>query len=269
MTMKKISQLSSRLSLRTSRLSSVKKPNKNRPLEFFADELEQRQLLASFTYSSGLLTVQTTSNNEQLSIISTSESGNYTITTSGSWSGSASNINISGTSLFVNQPSGLASILMNDNSGAISGSGLSFGTSSANFVSNLTANFTSGSSSISVGNATSFTSGKALSLTSNAIALASNITTAGTQAFTGNVTINGNVSLSSGGSAITVTGTIDSAAQTAGGNVTTSFTSNSTWNVPTGVTQADVLVVGGGGGGGTNIGGGGGGGGAGRLSIKF
>ena len=51
-------------------------------------ELEKRQLLATFSYSSGLLTVQTDSSNEQLSIISTSENGNYTITTSGTWTGS-------------------------------------------------------------------------------------------------------------------------------------------------------------------------------------
>ena len=47
MIMKKISQIASRLSLRNSRLSSVKKPNKKRPLEFFADELEKRQLLTT------------------------------------------------------------------------------------------------------------------------------------------------------------------------------------------------------------------------------
>lgn len=83
-------------------------------------ELEKRQLLATFSYSSGLLTIQTDSANEQLSIISTSESGNYTITTTGTWSGSAvSGLSNTSTNLYVNQPSGLASILINDNNGTV------------------------------------------------------------------------------------------------------------------------------------------------------
>jgi hypothetical protein len=187
MTMKKISQLASRLSLRNSRVSSTKKSNKNRPLEFFTCELEKRQLLASFSYSSGVLTVQTTSNNEQLSILSSSDSGNYTLTTSGSWSGSASDINISGTSLFVNQPSGLASILVNDNSGAITGSTFSFGSSSGNFVNSLSVNYAGTSGQLTVGNSANFKNGSNLSLMGRNIAVTANITS---QA--GDITLYGN-----------------------------------------------------------------------------
>ena len=78
--------------------------------------MEKRQLLASFSYSSNLLTIQTDSANERLSIISTSENGNYPLTTSsGLWTGSEADITVSGGSLYVNQPSGLASILVNNN----------------------------------------------------------------------------------------------------------------------------------------------------------
>ena len=80
------------------------RPDRGFNFDFDVNLLEKRQLLASFSYNSGtgLLTVQTTSTNEQLSIISTSESGNYTITTTGSWTGSATGITDSGTSLYVN-----------------------------------------------------------------------------------------------------------------------------------------------------------------------
>ena len=130
-------------------------------------ELEKRQLLATFSYSSGLLTIQTNSANEELSIISTSESGNYTLTTSGSWSGSpVSGLSNTSTSLYVNQPSGLASILINDNNGTVSNSWFSFGSSSANFVTNLTVNFTNSTAGeITVANPISFIGGKSVSLT--------------------------------------------------------------------------------------------------------
>ena len=221
---------------RANRLKSKKTSTRRlvfNPLDY---ELEKRQLLATFSYSSGLLTIQTDSTNEQLSIISTSESGNYTITTSGTWSGSpVSGLSNTSTNLYVNQPAGLASILVNDNGGTVSNSSFGFGTSSANFVNNLTVNFTNSLSSISGGNSTSFTTGKALSLTSNAIALSSNITTIGTQTFTGNVTISGNVSLLSGGSAISFNGTINRLAPTPGNLTIASYTSNATWTVPAGI----------------------------------
>lgn len=101
------------------RRSARKRAQSRVHLEIINDELEQRLLMAAFSYDSvsGLLTVQTDANNEQLSIVSTSESGNYTITTSsGLWTGSETDITATGSDLYVNQPSGLASILVNDNS---------------------------------------------------------------------------------------------------------------------------------------------------------
>ena len=145
------------------------RPDRGFIFDFDVNLLEKRQLLASYSYNSGtgLLTVQTDATNEQLSIISTSESGNYTITTTGTWLGSGAGVTDSGTNLYVNQPLGLASILIDDNNGTISGSGLSFGTSSANFVNHLTVNFTSATSgAITVGGSgASFINGANLSLT--------------------------------------------------------------------------------------------------------
>lgn len=114
--------------------------------------------------SSGVLTVQTTLNNEQLSILSSSDNGNYTLTTSGSWSGSATDITISGTSLYVNRPAALSSILVNDNSGAITGSTFSFDSSSGNFINSLTVDYAGTSGRITVGNSVRFTGSSNLSL---------------------------------------------------------------------------------------------------------
>ena len=134
---------------------------------------------------------------------------------------------------------------MNDNNGTVSISSFGFGASLATFVINLTVNFTNATSDvISVGNATSFTSGNNLSLTSNLIALSQKISTTGSQSYTGNVRVNGTISLSSGGSNITVTGKIDQLHPTFGSANITSYTSNASWSVPAGVRQADVLVVG-------------------------
>ncbi len=62
----------------------AKRPNLFSQSDFF-EGLEKRQLLATFNYNSGpgLLTVVTNQNSETLSIISTSDAGNYTITTTG------------------------------------------------------------------------------------------------------------------------------------------------------------------------------------------
>ncbi|MEI7924316.1 MAG: hypothetical protein WCJ40_20600, partial [Planctomycetota bacterium] len=180
------------------------KRRKTYQIEFFSDELEKRQLLATYSYSSGLLTVQTNSTNEQLSIISASESGNYTITTSGAWSGTAgSGLSNTSTILYVNQPSGLASILVNDN-GTVSNSSFRFGLSSANFVSNLTVNFTNSTSGvITVANSASFINGMNLNLTTtgNQITV-SNLTSAnstGSIRLTGrNIVVTGNITTAAG-----------------------------------------------------------------------
>ena len=229
--------------------------------------LEERQLLATFIYASGLLTVHTDSPNEQISILSTSESGNYTISTTASWrSPSISGLTVSDSNLYVNQPSGLSSLLIDDNLGSVSNSSLIFGNSSANFGNNLTVNFTNPTSGkISVRQAASFSKGRNLSLTSTLIELSQNITTSGEQRYTGNLAINGNVTLDSGGSSITINGKID---KLYGGANLTSFASNGTWIVPAGVTQADILVVGGGGGGGSSDGASGGGGGGQVISQQ-
>ena len=183
------------------------RPDRGFNFDFDVNLLEKRQLLASYSYNSGtgLLTVQTTSSDEQLSIISTSESGNYTITTTGSWTGSATGITDSLSDLYVNQPSGLASILIDDNNGTISGSGLSFGTSSANFVNHLTANFTSPTSgTITVGGSgASFINGANLSLTTtgNSISVTQLISANGSGAvsLTGrNIVVTGNITTTAG-----------------------------------------------------------------------
>jgi hypothetical protein len=172
---------------------------------FVEATLEKRQLLASFSYSSGLLTVQTDSAGEQLSIISSSEAGNYTITTSGTWSGSAvSGLSNTSTDLYVNQPSGLASILVNDNGGTVSNSSFGFGTSSANFVNNLTVNFTNANSGvITLANSTSFINGSILNLSTkgNQITVSSPLTSNSTGYInlTGrNIVVTGNITTAAG-----------------------------------------------------------------------
>ena len=83
---------------RANRLKSKKTSTRRlvfNPLDY---ELEKRQLLATFVYNSltGRLFVETDQNSETLSIISTSNSGNYTLTTTGAptvavarWDGTA------------------------------------------------------------------------------------------------------------------------------------------------------------------------------------
>ena len=108
MNFKKFAQSAGFLSRRNTRLKATKKARQRIQLDFMADELEKRQLLATYSYSSGLLTIQTDATNEQLSIISNSQSGNYTITTSGMWSGSAvSGLSNTSTSLFITSQQGL------------------------------------------------------------------------------------------------------------------------------------------------------------------
>ena len=183
----------------------AQKRRKNFYINFLGNELEKRQLLAQFSYSSGLLTIQTDSTNEQLSIISTSQSGNYTITTSGMWSGSAvSGLSSTITDLFVNQPSGLASILVNDKGGTVSNSSFRFGSSPANFVSNLTVSFTNSSSgAITVANATSFVNGSKLNLTTTrnqiTVSACATANSSGSISLTGrNIVVTGNITTAAG-----------------------------------------------------------------------
>ena len=243
MTLKnKISQLAKRFSLRKGkeRSGAIRKSNKNFQIMFLGDELEKRQLLASYSYDKGLITIKTDTINEQLSILSSSNNGNYTITTTGSWTGSAvAGLASSGTSLYVNQPSGLTSILMNDNGGTVGNSSFQFGTSTANFVNNLSVNFTSATSGIiSVSNSTSFSNGASLSLTtsSNSITVSQPVlaTGAGRISLSGrNITVNSNITTVAGD--ITLrgnNGSYQSGSFTSGvlfnGNQTSQFNVNST-----------------------------------------
>ena len=66
MNLKKFAQSAGFVSRRDSRMKVVQKGRKTLQIDFLGNELEKRQLLAQFSYSSGLLTIQTTANNEQL-----------------------------------------------------------------------------------------------------------------------------------------------------------------------------------------------------------
>ena len=122
MTLKnKISQLAKRFSLRNAneRSGSIKKSRKNYQITFLGDELEKRQLLALYGYNSstGLLIIQTNTTDEQISIVSSSNNGDYSITTNIGW-----NNNASIRTLNVIQPIYLTSIQVNDNAGTIANS---------------------------------------------------------------------------------------------------------------------------------------------------
>jgi hypothetical protein len=135
---------------------------------FIETSLEKRQLLATFDYNSGtgLLTVVTNQNSETLSIVSTSNAGNYTIATTGTWSGTSSvDVGNSGRNLFVNSTANINLIQISSNA-VNSGSAFYFGVSTGNFVDNLTVNFSNATSgNITVANATSFINGSNLNLT--------------------------------------------------------------------------------------------------------
>ena len=68
MNFKKFAQKAGLVSRRDSRMKVAQKRRKNFYINFLGNELEKRQLLAQFSYSSGLLTIQTDSTNEQLHI---------------------------------------------------------------------------------------------------------------------------------------------------------------------------------------------------------
>ena len=92
MNIRKFAQIAGLVSRPDSRLKATKKSSQRIQLDFMPEGLEKRQLLATFNYNSGtgLLTVVTNQNSETLSIVSTSNAGNYTITTTGTWSGTSS-----------------------------------------------------------------------------------------------------------------------------------------------------------------------------------
>ena len=136
------------------------------------DLLEERQLLATFTYNSGtgLLAIESTVNNESFTILSSSNNGNYTITSSVNFSG----VNTTGltgtgsTSLIIGSDIANLTNIQITNNAANSGSSLRFLNSPGNFVDNLSVNFTNSTTgTITVANAVSFTGGASLSLTTS------------------------------------------------------------------------------------------------------
>lgn len=94
---------------RDSRMNPVHELRKKFLIESIPDELEHLQPLSPVAYSS------TGSPNEQLSIISKSESGRHTMTPTGKWSGiPVSGLSNTSLNTYVNQSSGLASFLLDD-----------------------------------------------------------------------------------------------------------------------------------------------------------
>ncbi|MFM1801886.1 MAG: hypothetical protein RJA81_1238, partial [Planctomycetota bacterium] len=185
----------------------VKRADKKKRLEFFIGELEKRQLLATFLYDSGtgLLAVETDSDYEQLSIIATSNSGNYTISTNGTWSGSSTgDVGNVGQDLFVNSTANISLIQITNNA-ANAGTSFYFGDSLGNsFIDNLNVNYTQAATgTITVANATSFINGVSLNLTSssNAITVNSTLSANSTGCITfnsRNISVNANITTGSG-----------------------------------------------------------------------
>ena len=94
---------------RDSRTNPGQKWRKKSLVESMPDELEHLQPLSPVAYNS------TGSPNEQLSIISRSESSRYTMTSTGTWSGiPVSGLSNTSIDTYVNQSSGLASFLLDD-----------------------------------------------------------------------------------------------------------------------------------------------------------
>ena len=206
MNIRKFAQIAGLVSRRDSRLKATKKTSQRIQLDFMPEGLEKRQLLATFNYNSGtgLLAVETSQNSETLSIVSNSDAGNYTIVTSGIWSGtSTADVGNSGTNLFVNSTANISLIQITNNA-ANSGSAFYFGSSTGNFVDNLTVNFSNSSSGvITVANATSFVNGSNLNLTStgNQITVSSptSANSTGAISLTGrNIVVRGNITANAG-----------------------------------------------------------------------
>ena len=243
MNIRKFAQIAGLVSRRDSRLKATKKSRQRIQLDFMPEGLEKRQLLATFNYNSGtgLLAVETSQNSETLSIVSASDAGNYTIVTSGIWSGtSTADVGNSGTNLFVNSTANISLIQITNNA-ANSGSAFYFGSSTVNFVDNLSVNFSNSSSGvITVANATSFVNGSNLNLTStgNQITVSSPTSANSTGAISltgrnivvrGNITANaGDITLYGNGGGVYQTGPFDGVwingagvyVNTTGGNIT-------------------------------------------------
>jgi hypothetical protein len=151
----------------------------------------------------------TNQNSETLSIVSTSNAGNYTITTTGTWSGTSSAAvgNIS-QNLFVNSTANINLIQISSNA-ANSGSAFYFGSSTGNFVDNLTVNLSSSTSgNITLRNAASFINGSNLNLTTagNQITVSSRASanSTGSISLTGrNIVVTGNISTEAGDISLT------------------------------------------------------------------
>ena len=143
------------------------KTGTKRHLEFFAGEMEKRQLLATFTYSGNVLSVIADTDYEEISIASATDSGNYTITSTSVFSGSdiIGELEGNGTSsLTVYSNLSLNSIQVLDNPANI-GASFGFNTSSGNFIDSLSVNFTNANAGlIGVGTPIQFTGGANLSL---------------------------------------------------------------------------------------------------------
>jgi hypothetical protein len=171
------------------------------------EELESRKLLASFQYSSGQLTIITDTDNEILSIFATTGIGNYTIQTSGTFSGDDIPGQLEGNTtdtLTVNNNLSLSNINFSDNP-ANTGSGFYFGNSTGNFITNLSVNYQNETSgSILIANDTLFTNSANLSLATvgNSITQYNMVSAngAGSIAFTArNIDIWANITTESGG----------------------------------------------------------------------
>jgi hypothetical protein len=185
---------------------------------FIETSLEKRQLLATFNFNSvtGTLLITTDSAAESISILSGSDSGNYTLTTSNGASSVFTGTDATGLSgattptLTVGSDiANLTQITITDG-GANSGSSFYFGSSAGNkFVDNLTVNFSNATAgTITVGNATSFINGADLSLTtaSNSITVSAPLSANSTSdiSLTGrNIVVTGNITAWAGDISLT------------------------------------------------------------------
>jgi hypothetical protein len=179
---------------------------------FIETTLEKRQLLATVNYSSAnsILTITADTDGEALSIISTSEDGNYTLTTNSTFSGFIGDANISGNgtnTLFINSTYTILTDIQILDGTANSGVSFSLGNatgSTGNFVDNVNVTFSNATSgTITVSNATSFISGNDLSLTNtyNSITVSSPLSANSTSDISltaRNIVVTGNISTANG-----------------------------------------------------------------------
>jgi hypothetical protein len=199
--------------------------------------------------------------NEELTFISNTNNNNYTLTTTATFSGTNGG-GISGSTtgtLTINTGtiSNLTTIQITDGAGNTS---LRFGASNGSIGVNFNATFTQGTAGpIRLFNPQAFTSSKTLRLGSSSLFIGSNITTTGSQTYTGDLFVNGTATLDSGNANQTFNGRINAGKIIETTPTIDSFYSDGTFN-PDGINKVDVLVVGGGGGGANQYGGGGGGG---------